>query len=173
MSSPKFSLKCPGDDGANQAADYAFQDPTSQRNQTTERGYQNLRPDYIVVAANLDEYEIRTRSMESYPVRLDRRTCPCNRWYVRCIPMCPCSGSHIISRRDVVDFVDPCFKVESSEATYMHGIHAMPRIVLENDSPTCRPPTPRRPPGRRRQATQEPRLFKRIHCRQTQRLWPL
>ncbi|KAK9362455.1 hypothetical protein V1504DRAFT_448543 [Lipomyces starkeyi] len=30
----------------------------------------------------------------------------------------------------------------------MHSIHAMPTIAVENDTPICRPPTTRRPPGR-------------------------
>ncbi|ODQ76138.1 hypothetical protein LIPSTDRAFT_66997, partial [Lipomyces starkeyi NRRL Y-11557] len=33
-----------------------------------------LAQDYIVVSANSCEYGVRTRSMESFPVRLDRRT---------------------------------------------------------------------------------------------------
>ncbi|KAJ8100193.1 hypothetical protein POJ06DRAFT_252022 [Lipomyces tetrasporus] len=86
--------------------------------------------------------------MQIYPVRLNRRICPATDGITAAYLFAHAVAAISYVRRDAVDFVDPCFRVESLEATYMNSIHAMPTIAVENDTPICRPPTTRRPPGR-------------------------
>ncbi|KAK9361042.1 hypothetical protein V1504DRAFT_453307, partial [Lipomyces starkeyi] len=89
-----------------------------------------LAREYNVVQANVDEYEVRSRESECFPVHLDVRTCVCGRWRYSGIPCAHAVAAITFARLDVVDFVDHRFKVEAFEATYRLGIHAMSTVNL-------------------------------------------
>ncbi|KAK9361159.1 hypothetical protein V1504DRAFT_390715, partial [Lipomyces starkeyi] len=124
-------------------------------------GYQYMTvKQYIVIPANVDEYEVRTMQNECFPVRLDVWTYPCRQWSYRGVPCAHAVAAITFARLDKYDFVDNKFKVEAFEATYRYGIHAMPTVDLNQRDVAveCALSTTSRPPGRphkRRDTTNE------------------
>ncbi|KAK9319267.1 hypothetical protein V1517DRAFT_333107 [Lipomyces orientalis] len=70
-----------------------------------------LAREYIVIPANLDEYDVRKMRNESFPIHLDVRTSTCQRWTYRGVHCA--QGIAAIAGLDIIDFVDDHFKIEA------------------------------------------------------------
>ncbi|KAK9350549.1 hypothetical protein V1523DRAFT_458114 [Lipomyces doorenjongii] len=102
------------------------------------------------IPANSDEYEVRTKGGEIFPVYLGSHSCRCPRWDYCGVPCSHAVAVISFAGLDIIDFVEDHFKVDTFERTYAQEIHAMSAVNVTNDDTLRKvgPPNTRRPPGR-------------------------